>query len=123
MPEESLKVSDSASRASSAAYVAIALIGIFFVLTRRPGQHWGDDFAAYIHHAENIVEGRPYADIGYIFNLQNPVSPMATLPVFPLLLAPSYFLFGLNLEAMKIELILFFCGALWAMFHLYHDLS
>jgi hypothetical protein len=42
-------------------------IAVFHTATIRPGHIWGDDFAMYIHHARNIVEGRPYAQTGYLY--------------------------------------------------------
>lgn len=80
----------------------VALVGLFHFLTIRPGHYWGDDFALYILHARNIVQGVPYSDTGYIFNPSfATLSPRAYPPVFPLLLAPVYAVFGLNLTAMK----------------------
>jgi 4-amino-4-deoxy-L-arabinose transferase-like glycosyltransferase len=66
----------------------------------------------YIHHAQNIVEGRPYAQTGYLFTPTAPVSPRMYPPVFPLLLAPIVRFFGLNLIPMKFEQVLFFVLAL-----------
>lgn len=71
----------------------------------------------YVHHAQNIVEGRPYADVGYIYNARVPAySPGMYPPVFPLLLAPSYEFFGLNLLPMKLEQVAFFLLTLLAVF-------
>lgn len=87
----------------------LAIIAIFHLATLREGHIWGDDFAMYIGHARNIVEGRPYADTGYIFNPAVAIySPTNYPPVFPLLLAPLYKLFGLNLLPMKLEQLMFF---------------
>lgn len=62
----------------------------------------------YIHHAQNIVEGRPYVDTGYIYNPAIPVyGPRMYPPVFPLLLAPLYKIFGLSLLPMKMEQVFF----------------
>ncbi len=62
-----------------------------------------DDFAAYVMHAANLVEGRPYTEIHYVPNPQAPwVSPANGYPpVYPLLLAPVYWLRGLDLRTMK----------------------
>lgn len=74
-------------------------------LTLRAGHGWGDDFALYIRHAQNLTEGRPYADTGYIYHPQLPsLSPHTYPPGFPVLLVPLYALFGLNLTAMKLLL-------------------
>lgn len=90
-------------RAALAALVGLlVLITLVHVATLRPGHDWGGDFALYIHHAKNIVEGAPYADTGFIHNPNDPMlSPRAYPPVFPALLTPVYAILGLDLEAMK----------------------
>jgi len=56
-----------------------------------PGHQWGDDFALYILHARNIVEGRPYADTGYLYNPATAiVGPPSYPPLTSWLLAPVY---------------------------------
>lgn len=91
----------------------ISVIGLFYVLTIRPGQGWGDDFAMYVLHARNIALSLPYADTGYIYNPHEPqVGPRVYPPVFPLMLAPVYRLWGMNLEAMKVEVIAAFAALL-----------
>ena len=97
------------------AYFACLLgaVALFYTATVRPGHLWADDFAMYVHHAQNLVEGRPYAETGYIYNPRVPAySPGMYPPVFPLLLAPSYKFFGLDLLPMKLEQIAFFLLAL-----------
>jgi hypothetical protein len=91
-----------------------ALVGLFYLATLREGHRWGDDFSLYILHARNIVEGRPYADTGYLYNPQmSAIGPPTYPPLFPLLLAPVYAIYGLDLEAMKLVFIVFFMAALW----------
>lgn len=89
----------------------VLCVALFYLGTIRSGHDWGDDFALYIHHAKNMVEGQAYSDTGLI---HNPARPLVgqTPPGFPCLLAPVYYFFGLNLTAMKVEMILFFVGAL-----------
>lgn len=87
----------------------LVLIGVFYCATIRPGHIWGDDFALYIHHAENIATGHAYGDTGYIYNRAFPgVGPRTYPPIFPLLLAPVYSLYGMDLTAMKVEGIALF---------------
>jgi hypothetical protein len=87
----------------------LALIGAWYLLTLRSGHEWGDDFSLYLGHARNLVQGVDYADTGYIYNPYFPsLSPRTYPPVFPLLLAPVVRCFGLNLLAMKVELVLLF---------------
>jgi hypothetical protein len=91
----------------------IVFLGATHLATLRAGHEWGDDFSLYVAHARNLVEGRPYADTGYIYDPQNPaVSPRSYPPIFPLLLAPVYRLFGMNLLAMKAFVVLIFMAAL-----------
>jgi hypothetical protein len=98
----------------------LALIGIFHAATVRQGHIWGDDFAMYVHHAQNIVEHRPYTDTGYIPNPSVPVyGPKYYPPVFPLLLAPLYRAYGMNVIPMKLEQVLFLVLALLAVFSLW----
>ncbi len=106
-----------ATRARIYAASLLTAIGIFYFATVRPGHVWGDDFAMYVHHAQNIVEGRPYADTGYIYNPAVAVyGPRMYPPVFPLLLAPLYKIFGLNLLPMKLEQVAFFLLTLAAVY-------
>ena len=109
----------SSALANTLAAALMLAVAAFYLATLRDGHDWGDDFALYIHHAKNIVEGRPYTDIGLI---QDPARPQIDRapPGFPLLLAPVYWAFGLDLTAMKVEVILFFAASLamvWLLFH------
>jgi hypothetical protein len=91
----------------------VALLGGLHLAGLRPGHGWGDDFGLYVAHARNLAEGRPYADTGYVYNPEFPVlSPRTYPPVFPLLLAPVYRLFGLDLHAMKAFEVLLFVALL-----------
>jgi Dolichyl-phosphate-mannose-protein mannosyltransferase len=104
--------------------IALALIlsvaGFYFV-TLRPGHVWGDDFAQYIQHGFNLVNGRPYTESGYIYNPQFPdIGPRAYPPLFPFLLAPVLKFAGINLTALKTVGILFFSLALAAIFRIAH---
>jgi len=95
----------------------LVAVGIFHAATVRQGHIWSDDFAMYVHHAQNIVEGRPYTDTGYIYNPSFPVyGPRFYPPIFPALLAPIYRSFGLNLIPMKLEQVLFLVLALIAVY-------
>jgi len=86
----------------------LGLISIFHAGTVRQGHIWGDDFAMYLHHAQNIVEHRPYTATGYIPNPSVPVyGPKYYPPVFPLLLAPIYRAYGMDVIPMKLEQVLF----------------
>lgn len=93
-------------------YTALAVVVIFYGLTFRSGHPWGDDFAQYIAHARNIVNGVPYTDIGVIQNPAIVLGPRAYPPLFPLLLVPLVALFGINLAAFKILVMTCALGAL-----------
>jgi hypothetical protein len=100
----------------------ILAVGVFYTATIREGHNWGDDFSMYIHHAKNIVEGVKYDDTGYLRDSHlSVIGPKAYPPVFPLLLSPVYRYFGLNLTAMKIEVIFFFLLSLFSLYLLFKD--
>ncbi len=101
---------------TTVAVCLLTFIGLWHLSTIRTGHEWGDDFSLYILHAKNLVEGRPYAETGYIYNPDAPISPRSYPPGFPMLLAPVYARWGLNLTAMKVELIGCFLVALTAIF-------
>ena len=92
------------------------LVGLVYLATLRPGQHWGDDFAQYVHHARNLATGTPYAETGYIYNLHNPaIGPRSYPPGFPVLLAPLVKVFGLDFRPMKMLVVVCFVGVLLLM--------
>jgi hypothetical protein len=94
----------------------IVCVGLFFLLTLRPGHRWGDDFAMYLLHAHNIAEGLPYST-GYVYNPAEPhTGPPAYPPVYALLLVPVYKIAGLNYSLLKAVDILAFLIFLWALF-------
>ncbi|MCI0458711.1 MAG: hypothetical protein L0Z62_17270 [Gemmataceae bacterium] len=102
------------ARANGWILATILLIGSLHLLALRPGHEWGDDFSLYVAHARNLAEGRAYADTGYVYNPHFPsLSPRTYPPVFPLLLAPVYLVFGMNLTAMKVFVIVLFLAFLW----------
>lgn len=94
--------------------LAILTLAVFYLATLVKGQNWSGDGSLYILHAQNLVEGRHYLDTGYLLNpVSMFVSPYGYPPVFPLLLAPVYAFFGLDLEAFKWVGVLSFCFSLW----------
>jgi hypothetical protein len=91
----------------------LLLIAAVYALLVRPGHAWGDDFSMYILHARAIAEGRSYADTPYIYNPDYAfLGPPAYPPIVPLLLAPVYYVAGLDLVAMKGLVIGSFVAAL-----------
>jgi 4-amino-4-deoxy-L-arabinose transferase-like glycosyltransferase len=77
-------------------FLLLFLLGVIInIWTLKDGHNWGDDFAQYIIQAQNIIEGKPYAQ-GVM--LDNPTSSQ---PGFPLLISPLIKLFGLNFKILK----------------------
>ena len=93
--------------------LCILAVGAFYLSTIREGHPVGGDNSMYILHAKNIVEGTHYRDTGFIYNPSSNLFPESYPPVFPFLLAPVYKWFGLNLTAMKVEVIFSFLLGLW----------
>ncbi len=83
----------------------ILIIGSFYLFTIRQGHFWGDDYSVYIQNAKNIVDGVDYNTTGYLY-LAPYIGPGSYPPIFPLFLVPVYWLFGINLTAMKVEIVL-----------------
>jgi hypothetical protein len=94
----------------------IALLGVVYLATLRSGQPWGDDFAMYIIQARNIADGHWFGPTGVIYNPRVVSGPTAYPPVFPVLLAPLYRVWGMSLTPMKVEVVLFFLAALYLIF-------
>jgi len=105
--------------------IAILLVLGEYVATVTAGHNLiQDDFAAYIMHAANLVEGHRYADMHYV---RNPLAigfvPAGGYPpAYPLILAPVYKIWGVNLRAMKIVTVLCF-GVALAAFALFFERS
>ena len=81
---------------------------------------WGDDFAAYIMQARSLVQGTSSAFLAAnriaMEQSSYPIGPIAYPWGFPVLLAPIYALFGVNMLAFKsinIVCYLFFLALLW----------
>lgn len=99
-------------------WVVLLLLPLLFI-SNHNSHDWGDDFAQYIHQAKNIVQGIPQSETGYIFNPENrDIGPKAYPVGFPLLLAPVYALFGLNIKAytLFITLVYYVLGLLLVKF-------
>jgi len=92
----------------------ILVVAFFFLFNLHNGHNWGDDFSMYIRHAQNLVQGIPYSQTGYIYNPDTSFyGPQAYPPIFPLMLAPLVYFFGINLLILKVPGILSFIGFLF----------
>jgi len=84
-------------------FLVVLVTFLYYFFTIRDGHSWDGDFSLYISHAKNIATGIAYTSTGYIYNPQYPgLGPQTYPPVFPLMLAPIYKLYGIDLHAMKI---------------------
>jgi len=90
----------------------LALIGGWLLLTLDPSMAWGGDNAMYMMLARNLATGVPYDVTGYVQNAFSYLAPQTYPPVFPLLLAPVYALFGLNIVVFKLYMVAVYLAAL-----------
>lgn len=92
----------------------------YCLLTR--GHNWGDDFAAYILQAQSLCTGNITVFIqDSRFTIQESSYPFGPVMVpwgFPILLAPIYSLYGLNILALKTVLSVCYMAFLFAFFFL-----
>ncbi len=91
---------------------SVFLYLIINLFTIKDGHNWGDDFAQYIVHAQNIVQGRPYAS-----NIM--LESWAVVPPgFPLFLSPLIYFFGIDFQILKLPNVFYWLGAVLALYPL-----
>ena len=74
----------------------------------RDGHDWGGDYAQYILHAQNILDGEPYSPIaGTIHNPYLQWMVPAYPPIYPLCIAAVVAVFGVNFVALKVQIAAF----------------
>lgn len=95
-------------------FAIIGLTAVIYLISFRTGHKWGGDFSQYIAQAKSIAEGYDFPG-KFIGTYGTFIYPWG----FPLLLSPIYFLFGLNILAMKIYVSLFFLLSLMMIFLLF----
>lgn len=95
-------------------FAIIGLTAVIYLTSFMTGHKWGGDFSQYIAQAKSIAEGYDFPG-KFIGTYSTFVYPWG----FPLLLSPIYFLFGLNILAMKIYVGLFFLLSLLVIFLLF----
>lgn len=106
-------------------FIIIAITAIIYCISFRNGHNWGGDFSQYIAQAKSIAEGT-IDEVVYQSNYRYDMSTHCVGPRlypwgFPLLLSPVYYLFGLNIFAMKVYVSLFFLLSLLVIFLLFKD--
>jgi hypothetical protein len=109
------------TRLAIPAAAAAFLIVLYALLAAElsPGMHAeGTDWAMYVMHARNIVKGLPYAHTGYVFQPESTteVGANAYPSGLPLLLAPFYAVFGLNITLFKLLNVAFLVLSLWPVY-------
>src|ERR1700756_4179273 len=86
--------------------VCICLVGVFQLATIQPGMTGGEDSALYLLHASNIAFGRPYLATGYIYSIETAkYSAAGYPPVFPIMLAPLFRLYGPDPHPYKVMIV------------------
>jgi len=89
---------------------------VLHLLSWHTGHNWGDDFSAYIMQAISLTEGTAEGFLernAFTVNESStPVGPVTYPWGFPILLAPFYSLFGLNILAFKSVVLIFYLGFL-----------
>lgn len=74
-------------------------VPLFFLNIHNTHSAGGDDYALYIHQAQNIATGKPWYQTQYLFNpYNNCYSPPHYPPGYPLLLAPIVKLWGIAIK-------------------------
>ncbi len=102
--------------------IIIFCTGLFSVLTMNGTHPWGDDFAMYLMHADNIANGETYNETGFIYNYLAPTyAPQSYPPGFPLLLAPFETLFKDSYFAYKAYILFYFLLFLWLIYYYFKD--
>ena len=98
----------------------IALPFLINLLSLKNGHNWGDDFAMYILHAQNLISGRHYTAgiIDGILVDYNVIWP----PLYPLILSPLLYFFGMNFVILKAINVLFW-GAIVAGAYIFFTLK
>jgi len=97
----------------------VVFLYAFLAAQLSPGMHSeGTDWAMYVTHARNIVKGLPYAQTGYVFQPESTTEAGAnSYPSgYPLLLAPLYAVFGLNIRLFKLVNVAFLVLSLWPVY-------
>lgn len=80
-----------------------AMFGLYFATLTDGIDATSTDWAMYVMHARNILNGRPYSETGYVQQPEIPYMGSNSYPSgYPLLLLPVYAVAGFNVRAFKI---------------------
>lgn len=89
----------------------IACTIALYALAARDGHNWKGDFSQYIMHAQNLIQGKAYTNLG-VLSIDG-VAHAGTPPGYPLTIAPLLALFGLNFIVLKVQMAFIFGFGLW----------
>ena len=82
----------------------------------QPGHNWGGDYAMYLAQAKHLLQGNlnelAVANHYAMDQSDKPLGPVLYPMGYPALLAPLYYMVGLNFLALKIFSALFFIGSI-----------
>lgn len=99
-------------------WVLLLVLSFFSFLTIDDGHSWGDDFALYVSQAISIVDGTTqelYETNKFAMDYSDRLTGPYLYPVgTSLCLAPVILFFGINFYAMKMIMLLFWIGSLYA---------
>jgi len=102
------------------ALLILLLLSPLLFFNVRDSHDWGDDFAAYLQQASNMVHGKSQDATGFIRNVDMPNSPpQVYMPGFPMLLAPVLYFFGDGIAALTRYLSFFMVGMGMLMYFLF----
>ena len=91
-------------------FIATALLIAVSMLNVSNSHDWGGDFAMYISQSQNILDGKPIWETGYIVNPQyTMLSPKEYPPLFSILILPIIAIYGIEIQP-----ILYFVSFLFA---------
>lgn len=88
--------------------IVLVLLLPLSIINIKSSHDWGDDFAQYIHQAQNLLVGVSQNETGYVFNPNEFIGPQAYPVGFPILLIPIIAFFGVNYTALLLYISLFF---------------
>ncbi|RQO64400.1 hypothetical protein DBR40_25585 [Pedobacter sp. KBW01] len=109
-------------------FILVFLVSAFFCSTySRQGHNWGDDFALYLAQAKSLATGSTKEVIdankfSINYSSIHNFSPLLAPWGWPILLAPVYQIFGLNIVAFKV-FEYFFWLAFLSIFYLFSSLN